>query len=216
MRTRRIFILLTAAAVICSAVPAFAQQAAPGGRFDDMPGFDNQPGRGGRLSEEKREEIRKKIEAVRIWKLTEALKLDENTAAKLSAFLSTVDQHRRDIMREQMETMRELRQTLSTGKPEEPKLKAAIDKLEKNRHAMAEIRSKEIAGLKNILTTEQQARFLIFQQEFRRDIQRMISGARGNGPGRGGMRAGQGHGPGPGPRMGVSPEGGDSARPPQN
>ncbi len=215
MRTRRIFMLLTAAAIIGSAVPASAQQA-PSGRYDDMPGFDNQPGHGGRLSEEKREEIRKKIEAVRIWKLTEALKLDENTAAKLSAFLSSVDQQRRDIMREQMETMRELRQTLRSGKPEEPKLKAAIDKLEKNHHAMAEIRNREISGLKNILTTEQQARFLIFQQEFRRDIQRMISGARGNGPGRGGMRAGQGHGPGPGPRMDGSPESGDSARPPQN
>ena len=193
MRTRTIFFLLTAAAIIYAAPSAFAQQAVPSGRNDDAMGFDNQPGRGG-PSEKKREEVRKKIEAVRIWRLTEELKLDENTAAKLSAFLSSFDQQRRDIVREQMATMRELRRALKASKPDEAKLKAALDKLEKNRHAMEDIRDKERAGLKNILTTEQQARFLIFQQEFRREMQRMIAGARGNGPGggRGQMSGGPG------------------------
>ncbi len=186
MRARTIFFLLTAAAIIYTytAAPAFAQQAVPSGQNDDAMGFDNQPGRGGGLSEKKREEVRKKIEAVRIWRLTEELKLDENTAAKLSAFLSSFDQQRRDIVREQMATMRELRHALKASKPDEAKLKAALDKLEKNRHAMGDIRDKEIAGLKNILTTEQQARFLIFQQEFRHEMQRMIAGARENAPGR--------------------------------
>ncbi len=214
MRTQRIFILLAAAAALLGAAPVFAQQAAPGGQYDDTSGLENQPGRGGRLSEGKREEIRKKIEAVRIWKLTEALKLDENGAAKLSAFLSSIDQQRRDIMREQMETRRELRHTLQAPKPDESKLKAAIDKLEKNRRAMMEIRDKELSGLKNILTTVQQARFLIFQQEFRRDIERMIAGARG-GPGRGGMGFGPGRGQGPGPRIEGGPGTGGS-RPPSN
>ncbi len=208
MMIRRRFILLAAAALIGTAAPAFAQQAPPGGQHDDMTGFDNQPDRGG-LSAEKREEIRKKIEAVRMWRLTEVLKLDENTAAKLSAYLSSIDQQRRDIMHERMETMRALRNALRSSKPDETKLKAAIDRLEKNHHAMTEIRGKEIAGLKNILTTEQQARFLLFQQEFRRDIQRMIAGARG-GPGRGGTGPGPGRGQGAG-RMG--PGAGDPRQP---
>ncbi len=195
MRTRTIFILLTAAAIIYTVAPsAFAQQAPPAGQDDDMMGFDNQPGRGDSLSEKKREEIRKKIEAVRIWRLTEELKLDENTAAKLSAFLSSFDQQRRGIMRDQMSTIRELRHALKASKPDEPKLKAALDKLEKNRRAMQDIRDREIAGLRNILTIEQQARFLIFQQEFRREMQRMIAGARGGGPGKGGIGSGGGRG----------------------
>ncbi len=197
---RQTFILLAAASLIGTAAPAFAQQAPQAGRSDATTGIDHEPGHGG-LSEGKREEIRKKIEAVRIWKLTEALKLDENTAAKLSAYLSSIDQQRRDIMREQVETMRFLKQTLKTSKPDETKLKASLEKLEKNHHAMMEVRDREITGLKGILTTEQQARFLVFQQEFRRDIQRMIAGARG-GTGRGGMGPGPGRGQGAGPRMG--------------
>lgn len=182
MRTGRIFILLAAAAIIGTAAPsAFAQKAPPGGQRDDLTGHDNQPGRGGGLSEEKREEIRKKIEAVRIWRLTEELKLDQNTAAKLSAYLSSFDRQRRDILRERMATMREMRSTLKASKPDQPKLKTALDKLEKNQRDMQEVRDKEIAGLKNILTVEQQARFLIFQQDFRREMQRMITGAGGNG-----------------------------------
>ena len=47
-----------------------------------------------------------------------------------------------------------------------------------------------------MLTVEQQARYVIFQQEFRREMRGMISGARGNGPGQGSP----GMGPGPGGR----------------
>jgi Spy/CpxP family protein refolding chaperone len=95
-----------------------------------------------------------------------------------------------------MITMRELRLLLQSSKPDEAKLKAAIEKLEKNRRAMHEVRNKEFSGLKDILTTEQQARYLVFQQEFRREMRGMISGARGGGPGKGGMGMGPGNGQG--------------------
>jgi Spy/CpxP family protein refolding chaperone len=87
-----------------------------------------------------------------------------------------------------MEAMRTLRRALKTTKPDETKLKATLEKLVQNRHAMDELRDKEISGLKDILTIEQQARFVIFQQEFRHEMLGMISGARGGGgPGRGRM-----------------------------
>jgi len=206
--------LLTAAAIVgVLSLPAFAQQGPAGGQEDEVTGFDRQPGRGGAMSEAKREEIRKKIEAVRIWRLTEELKLDASSAAKLSAFLSSFDQQRREIMHDQKATMSELRRSLNASKPDESKLKAAIEKLEKNRHALLESRDKEIAGLKNILSTEQQARFLIFQQEFRREMQNMIAGARG-GAGEGRMGPGMRRGQGPGPGMGSGPGSGGSRQPP--
>jgi DNA repair exonuclease SbcCD ATPase subunit len=197
MKILRTLMVLTAAAIVGAlSLPAFAQHGPAGGQEDVM-GFDHQPGRGGAISEAKREEIRKKIEAVRIWRLTEELNLDANSAAKLSAFLSSFDQQRREILRDQSAIMRELRRSLNTSKPNESKLKTAIEKLEKNRHALQESREKEIAGLKNILSTEQQARFLLFQQEFRREMQSMISGARG-GAGEGKMGPGTKRGQGPG------------------
>ena len=193
MRKMMIPAMVVAMIVSCAALVS-ARQGPPAERSEETAEFDNPQAPGGELSEERREEVRKKIEAVRIWRLTEALKLDAPTSSKLSALLSSFDQQRRDIMREQMTTMKQLRHLLDSPKSDESKIKTALDRLEKNRHAMEALRDKEIGGVKDILTIEQQARFLLFQQEFRREMQGMIANARKGGPGpRGGSR---GEGPG--------------------
>ncbi len=170
-RTRMLTLFIAVAAVF--AATSFAQQAPP-----DEP---MRPGRGNAPSEEKREAVRKKIETVRIWKLTEALKLDPNAAAKLSAFLSSSDARRRDITRAQMADMKELRLSLKSAKPSEAKLRATLERLEKNHHEMQELRDREWKGLKEMLTVEQQARYLIFQLEFQREMRDMIADARRTG-----------------------------------
>lgn len=165
-------------------IPAFAQRQMADERPRDAGEFSPEPGQGGPPSEERREEVRKKIEAVRIWRLTEELNLDTDTSAKLSSLLSSLEQKRRTIMREQMEAMRDLRSMLKAAKPDEAKIKPLLEKLERNHHEMQGVRDQEAKGLKGILTVEQQARFLVFQQEFQREMRDMISGARPKGQGR--------------------------------
>ncbi len=186
MRKMMIPAMVVAMVLSCAAL-ASARQGPPSDRSDDITGIDNPQAPGGEPSEEKREEVRKKIEAVRIWRLTEALKLDAPTSSKLSALLSSFEQQRMGIMREQMTAMRELRRLLKTPKPDESKIRSALERLEKNQHAMQALRDKELGGVKEILTIEQQARFLLFQQDFRREMQGIIADARrgvhGRGPG---------------------------------
>lgn len=200
MKTFNVLILLSATLILSAVTsPVFAQQAPAGVQHDELLGPDGQPGRGGSaIPEEQREEIRKKIEAVRIWRLTEALQLDTSTSTKLAALLGSFDQQRRAIQHEQMEKMRTLRQALKAPKPDEATIKAALETLEKNHTAMDELKRKEMNSLKSILTIEQQARYVVFQLEFQREIRGMIAGARagvgksGKGPGaRGGMRGSQ-------------------------
>jgi Spy/CpxP family protein refolding chaperone len=182
---RKILISALASAIaLSSAAPVFAQQGPPAARYDDKAGLGNPHAAGGAPSEEKREEIRKKIEAVRIWRLTEALKLDGQTSSKLSALLGSCEHRRKGIMREQTVTMREIRHALTSTKPDTSKIKTALDKLEKSRHAMQELRDEELSGVKSILTVEQQARFLLFQQDFRHEMQGIIDDARRGGAGR--------------------------------
>ncbi len=164
---RGIILLASAAAVFGTTPGAFAET--------------NPPGPGAPPSADKQEEIRKKIEAVKIWRLTEALKLDAATSAKLSSLVSALDQQRKDTLRDQAQTMKALRQALKTPKPDEQKLKIALDKLQQDRHILDELRDKELNGIKEILTIEQQARFVIFQQEFRHEMLGMIEGARRSG-----------------------------------
>ena len=166
---------------------AFGQQSSAsmqtGSQYYDNRSVENlgRPGRGEPLSDEKRAEIRKKIDTIRIWRLTEALKLDANTSAKLSSLLSSLDQQRREIQRDQTRTLIMLQQSLMSPKIEELRIKIDLDKLEQNYRAMQDLKYKEMGGLKRILTIEQQGRYVIFQQEFMREMRGMIRGARGNG-----------------------------------
>ena len=141
-------------------------------------------------SEARREEVRRKVETVRIWRMAEALKLNQDKSAQLSALLSSLDRKRRDSQRRQFATMGEIRKLLKVPAPDEAKLKPLLDNLEQNRSAMQDLRAAEFTGLKDILTVEQQARYLVFQQDFQREMRSMIAGARGNGPGRGGRGTG--------------------------
>ncbi|HUJ19515.1 MAG TPA: Spy/CpxP family protein refolding chaperone [Nitrospirota bacterium] len=182
---RSVGIIAVAAILIVSGTTVHAQQA-PGrgplpGQFEDDPGFEGPQGREPAPSEAKREAVRKKVEAVRMWRMTEELKLDEKTSTQLASFLSSIEGKRRGLIRAHMNGMKELRAALDAGKPDEGRLKGTIDKIEKNQRAMVDLRQKEIDGIKGMLSTEQQARYLVFQQDFRREIRGMIEGARAGG-----------------------------------
>jgi len=213
MNTVKIFLM--AALLTAVTLTAYGQQRPasiqPGGQSDDDDmGVENagRPGRGGPMSGEKREAVRKKIEAVRIWRLAEALKLDPDTSAKLSSLLSSFDRQRRDILSEQLRMMRILRLAVKSQKPDESKIRAELEQLEKNHHAMQELRNNEMRALKDLLTIEQQARYVVFQQEFMREMRGMINDARGNGRG--------GTGTGPGAGMGGGRTRGGPGEPPED
>jgi Spy/CpxP family protein refolding chaperone len=148
------------------------------------------------VSDAKREEVRKKIEAIRMWRLTEALKLDEKTSTKLASLLSSIEEQRRAAIRKQTADVRALSALLQKDNPGQGDLKALLEKIEKNQADIRSLRERELKGIKELLTVEQQARYVVFQQEFRREMRKMIAGARGGaapGPGMGG-------GPGRGPK----------------
>lgn len=204
-KTANMLILIIVFAL--AATPAWSQQRRPQGNApEDRPRggeFAADQGPGDPPSEERREEIRKKIDAIRIWRMTEELKLDSGTSAKLSSLLSPIEQKRRENQREHMETMKNLRQLLRSQKPDEAKIKPLLDKLENNQHSMQELRNAEVKAVKDVLSIEQQARFLVFQIEFEREMREMIAGARGGGQGR----------PGFGQQRGNTPQRGE--RPPE-
>jgi Spy/CpxP family protein refolding chaperone len=210
-------VLILTIALTLTGMPVLAQRQISGpsaGELQRETGdFPPEPGQDGSPSENRREEVRKKIEAVRIWRLTEELKLDANASAKLSSLLSSLEQKRRVTRREQVEAMRDLRSFLKAAKPDEAKIRSLLEKLEKNHNEMQAVRNREIKGLKEILTVEQQARYLLFQQDFQREMRDMISGTRGRGQGRDGMGPG-----GPGKRggpMNEYPERDMQSRPPR-
>jgi cytochrome c556 len=153
---------------------------------------------GGRPNEQQREEVRKKVEAVRLARLTETLQLDEKTAAKFIPVVTAIEQKRRALMKENQETTRELKIMLHANPPDEAKLKIAVNAIEKNRREIFALRDKEFNAAKDNLTVTQMARYILFNQEFLHEMRGMVEGARGSAPSKGGKGAGPGRGPGMG------------------
>jgi Spy/CpxP family protein refolding chaperone len=154
---------------------------------------------GGPPSDEQREEIRKKMEVVKMSRLTEELKLDEKTAAKFIPVITALDQKRRSLMNENRHAMQELRTEINAQQPDEGRMKTAIGKIEKNQREIASLREKELKAARESLSVIQQAQYILFNQEFVREMRGMVEGARGSGPGKGGTGHGQGMGGGPKP-----------------
>ncbi len=137
-------------------------------------GFDRPPTR------QQMEKVWERIETLRMWKLTKALDLDEKASAQLFPLLNRYDKRKAEIEIALRDSMRELRQSLREGR--EGSLKNILDRLEQNHREMQRINDEEWAGLKRVLTIQQQAKFIIFRQEFDREIRRIITEARGKGP----------------------------------
>ena len=117
---------------------------------------------------------REKLEALRIWRLTDELKLTEDQSAQFFPKLKQI-RELRDARRDaQKQLTDELSAELQNSPPREATLKQVLDSLQAvddNFHrADAKIR-REIS---QILTVEQQARLLVFQANFERQTRRVL------------------------------------------
>lgn len=134
-----------------------------------------QPGPGGDPpAEEQSEELRARLRLMQMYALTEALELDEETAAKLFPYLREGDQ----AMAEVHDEMRGHRKALRALANEEGLTDAAIDEhitaMGKLEQRMSELRAEQVAGLKGILTPEQRLRFVLTRAKIERELRRAL------------------------------------------
>src|SRR5208283_30705 len=122
-----------------------------------------------------RDRVRKRIETLRMWKLTKALDLDEKTSAQLFPVLNRYDRKRAEVEDALSDNIRELRASLNNGN--ESQMKGTLDRLEQEHREFQRINAEERTELTRILTIDQQARFVIFLQEFQSEMRRMAAEA---------------------------------------
>jgi Spy/CpxP family protein refolding chaperone len=178
MKHTKIIAAMALFALVATGMPASAQERdmyGPSGMDDSyVLAFKDGP-----PSEERREEAMKKVQTLKKWRLIEELNLDEATADKFLPLVSSIDRERRELMKERRENMRGLKEILGSQTPDERKIKQRLDGAEGTFRKMQELRDREIKAAREHLTYEQQARFLIFNKEFEREMRRMIKRSRG-------------------------------------
>ncbi len=136
----------------------------------EPPEFDRPP------TKEQMEKVRERIETLRMWKLTKALDLDEKASAQVFPLLNKYDKKRAEIEHALRNDMKEMRDALKEKR--EGNLRGILDRIEQNHRTLQKINDEERTDLKKVLTIEQQARFIIFQQEFDREIRKIIAETR--------------------------------------
>jgi hypothetical protein len=124
--------------------------------------------------EKLRAEVLDQMRAMRMWKLTEELKLDQTAAATVFPILAQYDERARAIGKERREIGKEVFQQTKEGKPDEARLRELIKKLLANQMKRNALDQERFKALQPALTPLQQAKLLLLlprvEDEFRRRI----------------------------------------------
>jgi len=121
--------------------------------------------------------VRKKVEALRAWRLTEELQLDEETSAKLFPAMREADEERRRLETRNRELVREMAQELKGEPAQEGRIDEILDELTANRREMNRAEERHLKRVRKILDSEGTAKYLMFQLRFERDMKRKAAEA---------------------------------------
>lgn len=125
-----------------------------------------------------RQKMRERVELIKMWKLTEALDLDQETATKLFPLMNEYDNKQRDLRNKRGETMKQIQEELKKDAPDAAVLRASIDLFKRNERDMTEMRMQRLDALSKVLTDEQVAKMIALVPKFERRIKELIGEAR--------------------------------------
>jgi hypothetical protein len=121
--------------------------------------------------------VRKKVEALRAWRLTEELNLDEGTSARLFPAMREADEERRQIHVRNRELIREMTRELAGEGTGPARIDEILDELTANRREMFRAEERHLNRVREILDSEGTARYLMFQLRFERELKRKAAEA---------------------------------------
>ena len=141
-------------------------------------------------------EGRRLIETIKIWKMTEALNLTEDQAAKLFPKLTQLEASRREFHGRQR-LLRDALAVLLRQRPlREIEIKTRLEELDRTEIDFKGRERSVMGELRSILSLEQQARLALFEERFEMEMRRTIQDLRQR---RHGLPPGSGPGLGPPP-----------------
>jgi len=121
---------------------------------------------------------REQIEALRIYKMTEFLDLTEEQAQAFFPKLKIFEDHLRAKQRKQMELVREINQKLKSTdfKPAETDVRRYAKQLADLEREIIQEKEKFISDCGPQLTSQQQLKFIVFENRFRQRLLQTLSG----------------------------------------
>ena len=123
---------------------------------------------------EKRKEARERIETLRLWKMIEFLDLTEEQSDQFLPLFHRFQKAQKELQSAARELFGSLKEELESKEPDEEKIKAILTELEKNQEALDEERKNFLIDSRKTLSLIQEARLLLFEQEFEKRLRETI------------------------------------------
>ncbi|NTW49995.1 MAG: hypothetical protein HGB19_09750 [Chlorobiales bacterium] len=166
-----VLVLLMALSEIGQSVQA---QPSPDGRRGDMKGkYQRQP--------EKRQELIQRIRQLKIWKLTERLKLTEEQSVKFFPKYNAYQDEMVENFEKMHSLMGELR-ALQASNAGEAQIDQKVNDLLQVQSKNDGVLQKHIKGFREVLTARQVAELIVFEHDFMSHIREKLDEARKKGP----------------------------------
>ena len=119
-----------------------------------------------------------RLEKYKKMRMIEVLNLNEDEAARFTAKYSTHESTVRDLMKQRMDIIDRLEGTIQKTDSDK-NFDKLFSELEENDQKMFNERKRFQDDLKNMLTTEQMARYFVFDRNFNRELREAMEEMRG-------------------------------------
>jgi hypothetical protein len=115
-----------------------------------------------------------RVRMVRMLKMTEALNMDKEQAARFFALDNQFEENKRKSWRELHEDTQKLRSLVREANPPERELRDIVNRIKTRKRNLNDLNNKQIDEELNLLRPEQQARYILFTIDFRRELENLI------------------------------------------
>jgi Spy/CpxP family protein refolding chaperone len=137
---------------------------------DAWPGDGKRRGDGPR----ERDKMRERIGMMMMWRLTDVLELDQETAAKVFPLMREYDEQQRNLRDKRRDIVKKLQDTLDQEKSDPTALTGLIGEFKQNERDMVEMRNKRLDALSEVLSDEQVAKLIVCIPQFEHEMRGMM------------------------------------------
>jgi hypothetical protein len=115
-----------------------------------------------------------KMRMLRIVKLTETLKMDREQASRFVLMDSQFEDTKRKYWREFHEDVQKLRGLVREPNPSERDLRETVTRIKNRKRSLNDLNNRQMDEELNLLRPDQQARYILFTIDFRREMENLI------------------------------------------
>ena len=115
-----------------------------------------------------------RVHMVKMIRLTEALKMDRDQAGRFFAVENQYEDAKRKTRREIHEDIHRLRFLVKESNPSERELRDTVNRIKTRKKDLDDLTNKQTEEELSLLRPDQQARYILFTIDFRREMENLI------------------------------------------